>query len=172
MPMTICRECKSSVSDAAKICPACGIKRPGKRGSRSLWIVGSIGAAIALFNLIPTPSPRPRTRIDVANDARRDADFEEDQQAATGAVLLRNSMRNPSKFDLSLVFIVDHEWFCYAYRAENGFGGMNLDRAVVHKEQLLIEADATGPWMKHCKASKGRKDTDTVKLILQKVTEQ
>ena len=44
---------------------------------------------------------------------------------------LMDSMRNPSSFKLSNVLFMEDGAVCYEYRAQNGFGGMNVGSAVL-----------------------------------------
>ena len=46
--------------------------------------------------------------------------------ARHGIELLRDSMKNPDSFSVDRVYVnKEHTLFCIAYRAQNGFGGMN-----------------------------------------------
>lgn len=51
MALKPCRECKSMVSDEAKICPNCGIKNPIKKSAK--WIWGAIGIVVMFFVFSP-----------------------------------------------------------------------------------------------------------------------
>ncbi|MGO2258570.1 MAG: hypothetical protein ACTH5S_12325 [Hafnia alvei] len=43
MAMTTCKECKKEVSDSAKVCPHCGVKKPGER-----WWHALAGLAVVI----------------------------------------------------------------------------------------------------------------------------
>lgn len=53
-------------------------------------------------------------------------------EAYAGAETLRSAMRDPSSFELiEAIYTTDTASICYTYRAKNGFGGMNVERAII-----------------------------------------
>jgi hypothetical protein len=66
-----------------------------------------------------------------AKEAEQEKRSEENYaRAATGAKILKSSMRNPDSFKLSEVLVMSDGSVCYEYRAQNGFGGINVEHAV------------------------------------------
>ncbi len=49
MAMTVCRECKASVSSAARVCPSCGISKPVRRVG---WRWAIAGLVLGIFAVI------------------------------------------------------------------------------------------------------------------------
>jgi len=49
MALKPCKECKTMVSNKAKVCPNCGVQKPVKRSAKWVWVVLGIIALIVLF---------------------------------------------------------------------------------------------------------------------------
>lgn len=163
MTMLTCRECKAAISSEAKACPHCGVSAP----ARTPPVIGGfvIAAIIALAVIIAAflALAMSAAKISPAEKALNN----EDEEAAVGAVRLRDEMmRNPVRFQLALSFVVDHEWHCYVFRGENGFGGLNQDVAVYHNNDLEVGAGALPDWTAHCTGSGGRKNTRSVQSLV------
>jgi hypothetical protein len=80
------------------------------------------------------------------------------QLAVLGAKALRNSARNPDSFKLSQARLMDDGAACYTYRAQNGFGGMNIGHAVLSPAGTILSEDAAGftrLWNKECRGKTG-----------------
>lgn len=56
MALKPCRECKSMVSDKAKNCPNCGIRKPVKRSATWIWVAFGI---VILFIVISPENDNP-----------------------------------------------------------------------------------------------------------------
>ena len=87
----------------------------------------------------PVEAPKPERKFD--------------DLAATGAVALRSSARDPDSFRLVAVYHRDNGSICYEFRARNGFGGMNLSHAMIDpKGNLRGPGDGGYPsgWNKLC----------------------
>ena len=63
-----------------------------------------------------------------------------------GAATLQKAMRNPESFNLSSAILLKTGTVCYTYRAQNGFGGMNIENAVPKGRILTNDED----WNKTC----------------------
>lgn len=94
------------------------------------------------------------------------------QRAAAGAVLLKKAMRNPDSFQLESAVVVDGtNAVCYEYRAQNGFGGMNVGRAFISSDgqQFLMSEPRTDGfdaiWNRECANKSG---TNAATLIRQR----
>ncbi|HEX6494882.1 MAG TPA: hypothetical protein VF018_05330 [Acidobacteriaceae bacterium] len=121
--------------------------RPVWLGILVLFVVGILGAAIF------SPSPADQATTHKQQDAS-EARF---QLALGGALTLRKAMRNPSSFDLASALVADDDSaVCYGYRAQNGFGGMNVDHAVLTRTAFVNSSDARFHklWKQNC-AAKG-----------------
>ena len=77
--------------------------------------------------------------------------------AARGAEALKESMRNPDSFKLSSAFFMPNNAVCYQYRAQNGFGGMNVEEAVLTPKNALRNDRAS--WARYCAGRKGKNRT-------------
>lgn len=89
--------------------------------------------------------------------------------AAMGAKQLRDSMRNPDSFKLSKLVIMEDGAVCYHYRAQNGFGGMNVGMAVLAPDGRLRTDDQNGfraLWKSECAGKTGIEETGTVEFLL------
>ena len=126
-----------------------------------LAIVGFFIVYIIVFNLSRTTQPV---------NPERERKF---QLAVAGAMTLRDSMRNPESFVVESAFVVDGtDTLCYEYRAQNGFGGMNREMAVISiKSNKVVNGRSNkvfALWNKEC-ANKPSESIDTVNTALRLV---
>jgi hypothetical protein len=113
-------------------------------------------AAPAAPPAAPVAAPKP------------DPETERQALAARGVVYLRSAMRNPDSFHLAQVLEMP-KVLCYKYRAGNGFGGMNVEHAVLVGGRLQRES-ADGPpqaWSKNCAGKTGRDITAPVSQLIE-----
>lgn len=96
--------------------------------------------------------------------ALKDANFEQQHAAAVGLAKLQYSMRNPDSFRVEFVHQMVSGVVCYRYRAQNGFGGMNVESAALVNGRLHI---GTEPWNAYCGGKYGTDITADVNEILQ-----
>lgn len=91
-----------------------------------------------------------------------------------GAVTLRNAMRNPDSFKVSQALQMSDGSVCYAYRAQNGFGGMNVGHAVVFQERLVDEsaADFSETWSRECTGKTGTERASQINLGLKMMADK
>ncbi|HTW64351.1 MAG TPA: zinc ribbon domain-containing protein [Bryobacteraceae bacterium] len=154
-----CAACGQPRDSAARFCAHCGAQLLAGNAARKrhgvlfyllivLGIFMGIGVVVSeiqdRFTKPPTLAEQAKAQIDAANL----------RIAAGGAKDLRNSMRNPDAFRLSEVLIMKDDAVCYTYRAQNGFGGMNVGRAVMAPDGRF-EASENGSkfyalWNKEC----------------------
>ena len=155
-------KCGNVVANNAKSCPKCGHRFTSGCTMALAWIFGIfIGVAIlgALItgsqnNQPPAPSPEQK-----AADQKKEERF---QRAVAGAKQLQQSMRNPDSFKLAQVLIMDDGAVCYDYRAQNGFGGMNLGHAVLSPKGQFKANESSGftsLWNKECANKTGTVQT-------------
>lgn len=157
MALGACRECGQQVSNEAKTCPHCGVSRPVKaRMSRGavvaialvvLFVIVIAGGERELAN----PAPTKQELATAAADAQRSAEI---TRVAAGAKLLREQMRNPKSFELIEAIGGRNETLCYKYRAQNGFGGMNVAALLVGPRGGWVKEDSesgfVADWNTYC----------------------
>jgi zinc-ribbon domain len=164
MSLRPCKECGQQISSDAKVCPHCG-KKQGSRPRHEVGCLAIIGV-VALFAIIgslkdhhgqDTPSPAEQ-----AAAAANDAQF---AHAAAGAKILHDSARNPDSFKLVQVLTMSDRTACYTYRAQNGFGGMNVGYAVLSPTNEFKTDEMQGfhvLWNKLCAHKSGTDRTQAV----------
>jgi hypothetical protein len=130
-----------------------------------LVIIGAaalIAIASSSSNSTSTPAPTPQATQQATKD---DANL---QRAILGARSLRAAMRNPDSFKLASVHVKDSGSVCYSYRAQNGFGGMNLENAVLAPGAPGLNPNASA-WNSQCAHKNGVDVTDQVNDFLARV---
>lgn len=78
-------------------------------------------------------------------------------------------MRNPDSFKLSNALFMDNGAVCYEYRAQNGFGGMNIGHAVLNPKGVLKTNEMNGGtqlWNHECANKSGSEDTSAVNYAI------
>ena len=77
--------------------------------------------------------------------------------AVEGADAIRRAMRNPASFVAAgIVHNPQSGMICYEYRAQNGFGGMNTEYAILKSDREFIYQVSSGfskVWNKECDPS-------------------
>lgn len=93
-------------------------------------------------------------------------------RAAAGATALRTSMRNPKSFELAQVWTSPSGATCYEYRGQNGFGGLDVENALIRpgREALDLSKGASDGdfiklWNKNCTGSGADLTAAVVKLM-------
>ena len=81
-----------------------------------------------------------------------------------GVVMLKARMRNPDSFQLISAVVMPKGQYCYEYRAQNGFGGMNVEDAVLYAPMVL--STSTDAWNKYCGGKTGEDLTDEVQALI------
>ena len=168
MALITCKDCRTQHSDEAKACPKCG-KPVGKRTSTGTIVIGCV-FAVFVFGLVKacgdmsdrqeaaTSSEAARRAAltpeqRVAEDAKA-AEMERAQSlAGAGAKQLKASMRDPDSFKLvSALKSPFAKAICYTYRSRNGFGGMNVEQAILVEDsnEIFTGDRAVGHWGKYC----------------------
>jgi hypothetical protein len=160
-------KCGNDVARNAKFCPKCGhqFKVSGAVTLLALVIVGLmiwgfIKAAGVGSDPTPTAAaPPPPTREQNIAQAKQEKAF---QRAVAGARQLKASMRNPDSFKLGEISVMNDGAVCYDYRAQNGFGGMNVGHAVLAPNGKFKSNDSDGYaslWNKECANKTGADKT-------------
>jgi len=109
---------------------------------------------------------KPATTTSTA-DPERGRKF---QLAVAGALMLRDRMRNPESFVVESALVIDgSETLCYQYRAQNGFGGMGREIAVIAVKSNKVAYGSNNQvrtlWNKEC-ANKPNESIETVNSAL------
>lgn len=162
-------QCGNDVDSKAKFCPRCGHRRfTGSLVKFLAWFfgiivgLGFVGAMSSKFGP-STPAPSPAEQ-----NAKRAADAIDEmkvERAVLGAKQLRDSMRNPDSFKLSQALIMDDGAVCYEYRAQNGFGGMNVGQAALSPKGKFKSSESEGfsaLWKRECANKLGTDKTQVV----------
>lgn len=151
MAMTKCRECQTVVSTEAKACPKCGAEKPGGQPSRLsayLWL-GTVLTLVLVLIASGTRGDAPR-----AASARSGPSEVDIAGRAIGAArALRSTMRNPDSFSVISARLVGSDLVCFQYRAQNGFGGMNVEQAAVWGSTTLAGKAFTAEWQTQCRGA-------------------
>jgi len=164
----ICRNCSMMIPGDAKNCPYC-------RKSQSVTAKNLIALLAVIFILFTcgmiqekygpiTSAPQP-SQAAPAPDKSKD----NTNRALAGALTLKNAMRNPDSFKLASVTAMDSGTVCYQYRSQNGFGGMNVGKAVLLKNNDIITNEMEGfskKWNKVCAGKTGENVVDYVEMLL------
>lgn len=156
---------------------------PIKKLSRkeSLIVVGSlIGIVLAVTSLSrflsppTTPKPTPAAapaKLLMPEDQKFTRETPEEQadekrietgklMARIGAIELRGAMRNPASFELVQALLMKDGTICYTYRAQNGFGGMNLEAGVMDAKSGHLKVDGVSgfesSWNHRCAHKTGK----------------
>src|SRR5258705_3579545 len=145
--------CGKQLDNSAKFCPGCG--KPFRVTSGFTKLVGVLilaAFAIGGISAIVTPE-HPAPVLSAAEQAAKQKSEAAFQRAVAGAKQLKKSMRNPDSFKLSEALIMDDSAVCYEYRAQNGFGGMNVSHADLAPNDQFKSSDSPGYttlWNKEC----------------------
>ena len=139
MAMITCAECGSAVSSEAKTCPGCGVerkvfRRSGKvkepaSGRKKLAVGFAVFVGVCIVGLA---SSLPANNAGTApEDLATRQQHGRTSAAFASARALKASLRNPDSLTFRSIGTNDDGGVvCITYRAQNGFGGMNLEHVV------------------------------------------
>jgi hypothetical protein len=153
MALVKCKECGKEVSKSAKKCPHCGYKlKMSFLAKFGLFIFGFVifGAFVSGLKWNPEKS-----RIDPVLTEKKASEKKIEDEALQRKILaerftdaIRKKMRDPNSFEVELIKVnKDATVFCLAYRARNGFGGMNREIAIYKNDKVFRDSDT---WNKNC----------------------
>ena len=91
---------------------------------------------------------------DRTNNPNKERDNERNVTAALGVASIRAAARNPDSVTFESVLITKDASTCYTYRAQNGFGGMNREHAVLLPKAKYLRTSAA-VWNAHCAHKQG-----------------
>jgi len=125
------------------------------------------GGAVLAVSIAIAHSHSTAARPNPAEEQRWDA-------ALGGAVALRREMRNPDSFKVTRAIERADGGVCYEYRAQNGFGGMNVERAIITPHRVIDESerDFSGLWNYACSGESGRDLAAKINAALKLAPEQ
>jgi hypothetical protein len=148
--------CGNQVASNARFCPRCGKRFTHRLVKLLSWFFGiiiTVGIVLAVVNR------STKTGLTSPAEQEKRAKDERQFQLAVGAAKqLKNAMRNPDSFKLSNVLFMDDGAVCFEYRAQNGFGGTNVRRAVLSPKGIIKtnEMDSgTQLWKQECAKKSG-----------------
>ena len=196
MALVKCPDCGTEVSTQATACPKCGragnYSAPKAKPKTSIFIAGFLVFVAVVMLLMSkytnhretaaeqariaklTPEERAAeaTRASAAATADAERKTTEDrklQNAFLGAQTLKGAMRNPESFKLASALVMPSGAICYQYRAQNGFGGLNVESAVLEPSSILKTEHSSGfvhDWNKYCAKQTGQDLADTINYLL------
>lgn len=154
--------CGKQLDNSAKACPGCG-KTFRVTSGLTKFVAGFFLVIFIMVALIAILIPKPS--VPIVSAAQQVANQKEEaafQRAVAGAKQLQKAMRNPDSFKMTESLIMPDEAVCYAYRAQNGFGGMNAAHAVLAPDGKFKTTDSLGftaLWNKECARKTGKDET-------------
>ena len=91
-----------------------------------------------------------------------------EQISAMGIVAIEGKMRNPQSFQLISAHLTSDNFGCYQYRAQNGFGGMNVERAIQVGQVFVYEQEKEfeSIWASHCAGDQGEDITKKLTYVI------
>lgn len=156
MALIKCAECGNEISSLAPACPKCGAPKvladpispqPRAKTTTRGKVVAGIFVVLGLVAIFAPkkesaqpveqaavkpvvqekpPEPTPEEK---AKQAQEDTRHE---NIVRSALYIRNRLRNPESLKWEVIKSnASGDLICFGYRAENGFGGMNREQAVV-----------------------------------------
>lgn len=156
-----CEDCNGLVSRSASVCPHCGrpfgpIQPPRRKTHPITWIIGGI-FAIAVFSGVIEQYQRQQTedrRVQLltpeqrtAEDRAKAASTARLTAARAAATALKQSLRDPASVQWESILVSDDaKTVCVAYRARNGFGGLNREIAVYHNGKPSQSISSWNTW--------------------------
>src|SRR5579862_9905866 len=161
-----CSNCGHLIATDDKFCTGCGrpiAVIPVKKKKTHplvllLAVVLFVGVLGAIINAV--------TRSFVTDPSSRAVEAESGERparAASGALTLKNAMRNPDSFKLSSALVMSTGSVCYLYRAQNGFGGVDVGHAVFTATGNFKTDESDGfatLWHKECAKKMGQETAD------------
>jgi hypothetical protein len=176
MSLIQCKDCGQGVSSEADYCPNCGkklIKPLGCLGNTAIAFLCVIGGFVILAILGGIVEGTKHT--DPAQEAATEKKWHILGAAAIG---LRSQLRNPESLKFSDVIQMPDDTICIHYRAQNGFGGMNVSRAVGMGEAVGIPIvaneetdgeDFRTAWNNKCANKSGTDRLEDMNFVLQEL---
>ena len=166
MGLVKCSECGKEVSNAAKMCPHCGVANPAPPSRLELYLKLGLGAVIVIGMVRcisdqedrKTTAESERQRVvaaktpeqrawEVAEKAKSEADF----QSVVGRLrALKAASKNPATFELADVTLMDDGTLCAEYRGTNSFNAVVTENKAIAKDLRVVE------WNRFCGGKSGK----------------
>jgi hypothetical protein len=143
MALTKCSECGHDISTEAKSCQNCGAKPKKHVGILGYTLLGLF---ILFVIMVANGSNDNNSSTQTSPpDPMSEQRFQKTLMAATA---VKQSLRNPASVIWDDIFTnQDGSSICVKYRAQNGFGGMNIEHVVFVNGKPYQTNQA---WNKHC----------------------
>lgn len=161
-------KCGKQLDNSAKACPACG-KTFAVTSRLAMAVAVFFGFVILMMIVVSFNTESSKPVVSAAELAAKQKSEALFQRSVAGAKQLRSSMRNPDSFKLSEAIVMDDGGVCYHYRAQNGFGGMNIGEAVLAPNDQFKSTDSPGfekLWNKECSHKTGKDNAQLIKYAL------
>jgi hypothetical protein len=129
--MVKCKECATEVSSKAEKCPKCGA--PVKKRTGCLAATAAVAFVFIVVAWVAGTVAPPDETSAPASTGPQSTDKATRAQVFVGVI--KKSLRNPASFDPIQVLVTDAGAVCVEYGAENGFGGMAIEKAVMNAAQ-------------------------------------
>ncbi|OGB00436.1 MAG: hypothetical protein A3E25_05465 [Burkholderiales bacterium RIFCSPHIGHO2_12_FULL_69_20] len=145
MSLIACKECGAKISTKAPACPSCGAKRPREtsRAAKLAALLLAVFGALLIYTKATEPPATPQQIAAKASDAKRGA------LAYDLAATIKARVRDPDSLKVTWIGVNSSATTaCASYRARNGFGGMNSERAVIVDRKPLEPTE--GNWNTYC----------------------
>ena len=176
MALIKCKDCGKEFSTDAKVCPHCGAKKP-KRKSNVLWMLSIVTIMVVFGSLFSKNDSSSQDKVVAQSEKAAQEEFEQSIEnkkiekaknfALIGATNLQKAMRNPNSLKFESVFVTNDGDACYSYMAENGFGGINKEYAVLTKK-LNFYANNSSKWNKLCANKEGIEVQSFINIYISK----
>ncbi len=140
-----------------------------------LWMVALVVllgiVASAIFHEEPPPSSAAGPAATATPAAKPDPTAEKVRSAALAVLALRANMRNPRSFELITAAVTEKGASCIEYRAQNGFGGYSVEKAVWGKRIATSGSDGfADAWNRECAGKKNVDLTERVQTLVESAT--
>jgi hypothetical protein len=124
------------IQDGAKQCSYCAMKIPAEANicpycRKNLGATWGVKIVVGLFLFGAIVNALSQGSKDSEDAPRKKVEDPKLIQAIAGGMTLKKAMRNPDSFKLSSVILMPSGAACYEFRAQNGFGGVNVSKAVM-----------------------------------------
>ena len=168
MALIKCKDCGKEVSSKAKACPNCGRAVP-KRTSLLTWLFAGFICFVILSAIFrdrssqsvapaSTATPAATTAASAAAPAgaapekKADPDIDAALRVGNLVLNLRDAARNPDSFKLTKAYRMKNGAACIEYRAQNGFGGLNVGKALAIGTKFKTNESEgfAGAWNHYC----------------------
>lgn len=148
MALTKCKECGKEVSESAGKCPHCGAKVKKPVGPVGVIVAALVLAFVATSMINSNKAKKDREEQTPEQRAAKQADEQRFMMATVAAKKIKAALRDPDSVVWEDIYSNEGSTtICLAYRAKNGFGGMNRERIAYVKGVPSASAEI---WNTNC----------------------